>query len=156
MKLTRQADYGILLLAEMASGLPGVVHAAPDLATATGLPLPMVAKTLKQLGREGLLESQRGARGGYRLARPAADISLADVVIAVEGPIAMTACTDGGTGDCGLEARCRVHHNWQKLNRVVIGALARVSLAEMIQAEPRRLVLLEELALPAVRPVGAP
>jgi FeS assembly SUF system regulator len=146
MRLTRQADYGILLLAEIASGEEGAIHAAPELAAATGMPASMVAKTLKHLARQGLLDSTRGARGGYRLARPAKAISLADVVMAFEGPIAMTQCTDGAAAECGIESRCRVHHNWLKLNRVVIGALARVNLAEMIAAEPPRLVLLDELA----------
>ena len=60
-----------------------------------------------------------------------------DVVIALEGPISMTSCTSGSKTDCcDLESRCRVHHNWQKLNRVVIGALARVSLAEMAHPMP--------------------
>jgi FeS assembly SUF system regulator len=147
-RLTRQADYAILLLAEMANG-GGPVHAAPDLAHETGVPVPMVSKTLQVLAREGLLLSLRGPRGGYRLARPADQISIADIVIALDGPIAMTACSDGGEGDCGLEPRCRVHENWRKLNRVVIGALSRLSLAEMMQSEPPRLVMLEELARPA-------
>src|SRR5687767_9812008 len=86
MRLTRQADYGILLLAEIASGQEGAIHAAPELAAATGMPASMVAKTLKHLARQGLLDSTRGARGGYRLARPAKAISLADVVMAFEGP----------------------------------------------------------------------
>lgn len=147
-RLTRQADYGILLMAEMAShaGLP--VLAAPDLAATTGLPVPMVSKTLKVLAREGLLDSIRGPRGGYKLARRAEDISIADIVTALEGPIAMTACADGGEGDCVVEASCRVHENWRKVNRVIIGALSRLSLAEMTQSEPPRLVMLEELSRP--------
>ena len=135
-------------MAEMASQ-GGPVLAAPDLAATTGLPVPMVSKTLKVLAREGLLLSLRGPRGGYKLARRAEDISVADIVIALEGPIAMTACADGGEGDCGLQPSCRVHENWRKLNRVVIGALSRLSLAEMTQSEPARLVMLEELSRPA-------
>lgn len=148
-RLTRQADYGILLMAEMASQAVVPVHAAPDLAAATGLPVPMVSKTLKVLARGGLLDSVRGPRGGYRLTRRPEDISVADIVCALEGPIAMTACSDGGGGDCGLQARCRVHENWRKLNRVVIGALSKLSLAEMVQSEPPRLVMLEEMSRPA-------
>lgn len=150
-RLTRQADYGILLMAEMASHEGLSVHAAPDLAASTGLPVPMVSKTLKVLAREGLLDSVRGPRGGYKLTRRADEISVADIVIALEGPIAMTACSDGGGGDCDVQARCRVHENWRKVNRVVIGALSRLSLAEMAQCEPPRLVMLEELS----RPVAA-
>jgi FeS assembly SUF system regulator len=148
-RLTRQADYGILLLAEMASQAGSNVHAAPDLAAATGLPVPMVSKTMKALAREGLLESVRGPRGGYRLTRRPEDITVADIVEALQGPIAITACSDGGAGDCDVRSRCRVHENWQKLNRVVIGALSRLSLAEMTQSEPKRLVMLEELSRPA-------
>ena len=146
LRLTRQADYGILLLAEMASSAPGAIVAASELAATTGLPMPMVSKTLKVLAREGLLVSVRGPRGGYRLSRRAEDISVADVVSALEGPIAMTSCSETSGGDCGIEAKCRVHGNWLKLNRVVIGALAGLSLAEMAEPSPPRLVRLDELA----------
>ena len=147
-RLTRQADYGILLMAEMASHAGFAVLAAPDLAATTGMSVPMVSKTLKVLASEGLLDSIRGPRGGYKLARRAEDISIADIVTALEGPIAMTACSDGGEGDCVLEASCRVHENWRKVNRVIIGALSRLSLAEMTQSEPPRLIMLEELSRP--------
>ncbi len=146
LRLTRQADYGILLLAEMAAGAPGALHAASELAASTGLPVPMVSKTLKVLGRGGLLESVRGPRGGYRLVRPPDAISVADIVKALEGPIAMTTCAETKGGDCGFESKCRVHDNWLKLNRVVIGALSRLSLAEMAAPDPPRLVMLEAMA----------
>lgn len=151
IRLTRQADYGILLLAEMASHPEGSLHAAPELAAATGLPAPMVSKTLKLLAKGHLLESARGPRGGYKLVRHPDDISIAEIVGALEGPIAMTTCADGGDGECGLQGRCRVHENWRKLNRVVIGALQRLTLADMVRPEPPRLVLLEELSRPTAR-----
>jgi DNA-binding IscR family transcriptional regulator len=76
------------------------------------------------------------------------------VLVAVEGPIGMTTCTEGPPGECGLAARCRVHHGWQKLNEVVVGALSRMSLAEMIAPAPAALVTLE-LAIPSPAPATA-
>ena len=143
IRLTRQADYGILLLSHVAAGPEGAVHAAPELASETGVPVPMVSKILKRLARGGLLVSSRGAHGGYRLARAPEDISMADIVVAIEGGISMTSCSEGGDSSCRLESRCRVHANWRKLNKVVVGALARVSLAEMAQPLPDALVTLD-------------
>lgn len=142
IRLTRQADYGILLLVHVAGGPAGTVHAAPDLASATGVPVPMVSKILKALARGGLLASHRGPHGGYNLARNPRDISLVDIVEALEGPIAMTACT-GHDPECGLEGTCRIQPHWQHLNRAVVEALSRVNLAEMVQPSPGRLVSIE-------------
>ena len=142
IRLTRQADYGILLLVHIAGEPLGSVHAAPDLATISGVPVPMVSKILKTLARNGLLVSHRGPRGGYGLARASREISLADIVQALDGPIAMTACT-GHEPDCGLEASCRVHPHWQRLNQVVINALSNTSLAEMVAPLPAQFVRLQ-------------
>ena len=135
IRLTRQADYGILLLVHMAGEPFGSVHAAPELASLTGVHVPMVSKILKTLARGGLLVSHRGPRGGYALARQPREVSLADVVQVLDGPIAMTACT-GHEPDCGLESHCRVLPHWQHLNQVVVDALSRTSLAQMVQPAP--------------------
>lgn len=131
IRLTRQADYGILLLTRIASGPPRAVHAARDLADETRLPLPTVSKILKALAKEGLLQSHRGVKGGYSLARTAQSVSLADIVEALEGPIAMTDCLAGPPSDCEHHSRCTVQHAWKRINAVVMKALEGVTLAEM-------------------------
>ena len=85
-----------------------------------------------QLAACGLLSSARGASGGFTLARPAQDISLADIVEAVEGPIAMTVCSEGRT-DCALDAHCRVKPHMGLVGNAVRGALGAVSLTELAQ-----------------------
>src|SRR5687768_4616359 len=140
----------------MASRETNAVHAARELASATGIQVPMVAKTLKALARRGLVVSHRGSHGGYSLARRADSISLADIVTALEGPIAMTTCSDRADGavECGLEARCRVHDNWRKLNRIVVEALERVSLDEMARPGDGQLGQLVSLELGSTRSRG--
>lgn len=129
LRMTRQADYAIVLLTCVAARPEGL--AARDLAERVHLPLPMVSKILKALAREGLLLSTRGAHGGYRLARPADDISFADIVTAIEGPIGITECTTESPETCDIAAMCAVKSNWQKINHVVRDALDQITLAQM-------------------------
>lgn len=129
LRMTRQADYAIVLLTCIADQPGGL--AARDLAEKVHLPVPMVSKILKTLAREGLLLSQRGAHGGYRLARPPEVISVAEIVTAIEGPIGITECTTDAIVNCDIAAMCAVKSNWQKINRVVRQALDQVSLAHM-------------------------
>jgi FeS assembly SUF system regulator len=140
IRITKQTDYGIVLLTHMA------VHAerqwnAPDLAGETRLPLPMVSKILKLLAREGLLASHRGVKGGYSLAKLAEEISMAEIVAALEGPIAITECI-AVEGDCSHEAGCSVRGNWQRINEAVRGALEGITLAEMARPKMPKLVTL--------------
>ena len=97
----------------------------------TGIPLPTAQKLISRLSRAGLLESARGTGGGFRLARPPAAISLADIIEAVEGPIAMTACVETGKHDCALEGTCQVRPHMGAVNGAVRGALAAVSLSSL-------------------------
>lgn len=141
LRMTRQADYGIVLLTYFAHHPPMVaangrashsgVYNARDLAAQVHLPEPMVGKILKLLGRAGLLVSTRGVKGGYRLARDPAEISVADIVQAIEGPIAITECTNLDAVNCSIAAMCAVKSNWQTINRVVRDALDRISLEQM-------------------------
>jgi FeS assembly SUF system regulator len=145
LRMTKQTDYGIVLMTHFA-GEPEAQHSAPELAAALAIPLPMVSKILKLLARDGLLLSHRGVRGGYTLARAPAAISVASVVAALEGPIAMTECVDEGHGqghDCLREPICAVRTHWQVINRVVFEALENISLAAMTRpAGPADLVRL--------------
>jgi FeS assembly SUF system regulator len=140
IRITKQTDYGIVLLTHLAGQTERLFN-APELAAETHLPLPMVSKILKVLTREGLLASHRGVKGGYSLARLPEEISMAEVVAALEGPIALTECIEV-SGDCSHSSLCRVRGNWQRINEAVRGALEGISLAEMAQPEPQQLVTL--------------
>jgi FeS assembly SUF system regulator len=129
IRLSRLSDYGIVLMVELA-GRGGGPCNARELAELAGLPLPAVSKVLKTLARAGLLVSHRGAKGGYGLARGAADITAADMIAALEGPIGLTQCTIG-PGECVQESSCHVREPWQRINTVVHDALASVSLADL-------------------------
>jgi FeS assembly SUF system regulator len=134
IRITKQTDYGIVLLTHLAVE-PERQYNAPELAGEARLPLPMVSKILKLLAREGLLDSHRGVKGGYSLARPPEAISMAEIIAALEGPIALTECISV-EGDCSHEALCPVRSNWQRINQAVRSALSGISLAEL--AHPRQ------------------
>lgn len=143
MRLSQLADYAVVLMSAAARhcGQRALDASAPQraarinagtLAEETGVPLPTAQKLVSLLTRAGLMTATRGTGGGIRLARPAAAISLADVIEAIEGPIAMTACVDDGRHDCALEGNCRVRPHWGAVNHAVRGALDGVSLASLI------------------------
>lgn len=134
LRMTKQADYGIVLLSQMAA-LPEHRFTAPELAQDTHLPLPMVSKILKILSRAGILQSHRGAKGGYSLAASPRELSVARLITALDGPIAFTECSDDHTaGLCSQEASCRIRHTWQHINQAVRNALDAISLAELALA----------------------
>lgn len=138
MRLTAQADYAVVMMAAAARhcGVRGRLNATL-LAEDSGLPLPMVQKLVSRLSAAGLIESTRGTGGGFRLSRPAAAISLADIIEAIEGPIAMTACVEDGRQECAVEETCRVKPHWKHVNGAVRGALAGVSLASLCAGAER-------------------
>jgi Rrf2 family protein len=111
---------------------------AGELAEETGLPLPTVHKVVALLSKAGLLRALRGAGGGLQLARPAAAITLADIVEAVEGPIALTACVEHGKHDCALEGACCVQPHWDLVNEAMRGALAGIPLTQLAQRQQVR------------------
>jgi FeS assembly SUF system regulator len=131
IRITRLSDYGIVLLSRFADAPEGEVLSARELADASGLPMPTVAKVLKCLTRGGLLLSHRGKEGGYSLARAAEAVSVADIIGAIEGPIALTECTTDDDGLCGLEPTCPVRRNWQRISTAVHDALSAIPLADM-------------------------
>jgi FeS assembly SUF system regulator len=111
---------------------PESVHSAQDLAEKARLEVPTVSKLLKQLAQAQLVESFRGVNGGYRLAREPERISIADIVIAMEGPIGMTECS-AHTGMCGHEPHCGVRVNWRRINLAIAQALDSVTLSDMVK-----------------------
>lgn len=132
MRLTHLADYAVVLMTAAARREPRARLSATDLSQDTGVPLPTAQKLMQQLAAHGLLVGHRGAGGGYALARPVSEISLADIVEAVEGPFAMTVCSEGRT-DCALDAHCRVKPHMGVVGDKVRGALGAVSLQELAQ-----------------------
>lgn len=132
MRLSSLADYAVVMMSAAARHCGGAARMnATSLAGETGLPLPTLQKLVSRLSAAGLIESARGAGGGFRLSRPAAAISLTDIIEAIEGPIALTTCVDEGRHDCALEGDCRVKPHWNVVNDAVRAALAEVSLASL-------------------------
>ncbi len=129
LRLSKLTDYAVVILSRLGPVESGW-RSVTDLAADTGLPEPTVAKVLKLLGRGALVQSQRGAAGGYRLARPASDISVAAVIAAMEGPIAVTACVDEAHETCSV-GLCPMRGNWQQVNVAIRTALEAVSVADM-------------------------
>ena len=130
LRLNRITDYAVVVLTQMVRE-PDKQVTAPQLSEESSVPAPTVAKVLKALAKEGVLASQRGVHGGYRLARPAGDISMLEVIRALEGPVSLTACVDGAEGDCDVELLCPVRGNWDRVNTAIRGALADVTLEDM-------------------------
>ena len=130
MRLSHLADYAVVLMTAAARRNAGERLSATELSVETGVPLPTTQKLMGQLATAGLLDSVRGVGGGFSLARCASEITLADVIEAVEGPIAMTVCSEGRT-DCALDAHCRVKPHMGVVGNAVRGALGAVSLTEL-------------------------
>ena len=149
LRITKQTDYGLIALTQLAVS-PERVRSAAELAAAGGLPAPMVSKVLKVLGRAGLVESVRGAAGGYRLSRASENLSVAEIVAALEGPIAITDCL--ATADaCQHQALCPTHNHWHLINNAIQEALSQVTLADLVQpalgGRRRAAIHLHDLAL---------
>lgn len=139
LRMTKTADYGIVLLTHMASRADRIFN-APELSEGAHLPHPTVAKILKILAREGILASHRGAKGGYSLARSPREISVDQIIEALDGPIGITECIDETPGECDQEPICPVRVNWQRINEAIRDALSAITLEEMTNAAPDRLV----------------
>jgi FeS assembly SUF system regulator len=132
MRLTHLADYAVVMMAAAARREDGTRLSAAELAQETGVPLPTAQKLMGRLASSGLLTSVRGAGGGFTLARPGTEISLADIIEAVEGPIAMTQCTGSEeASDCALDAHCRLKPHMNIVSNAVRGALGAVSLQSL-------------------------
>lgn len=129
-RLNRLVDYGVVLMSHIAAH-PNRRFSAPDLAGDLGLPTPVVSKVLKGLAHRGLLTSYRGAKGGYRLGREAEAITVADIIAAIDGPIALTYCIEDSDGTCGIESLCPQRSNWQIINNAIRNALSEIRLSDL-------------------------
>ena len=146
IRLTNLADYAVVVMTAAAKS-PERRLSAPEVALVTGIPAPTVAKLMGTLARAGLLSASRGASGGFQFCGAAADVSIAAIIEAVDGPIALTQCqnpgeTGAGGGECSITASCGIRQHWAPINRAVRDALCAVTLAELIQpaAAPRESV----------------
>ena len=129
-RLSKLADYAVVVLVRLSRA--DAVQTSPGIAAAVGLPEPTVAKVLKAMAGHGLVVSQRGARGGYRLGRTLSAIPVADVIQAIDGPIALTACVEGG--ECESGCQCPMRGRWDPVNSAIRAALTAITLADMEQA----------------------
>lgn len=141
LRITKQSDYAIVLMTHIVSTEDRWLNAS-ELASQAGLPQPIVSKILKLLTRGGLLESHRGVKGGYCLAQPSSEITVAEIIEALEGPISVTECIEESPGECSQEAFCRVRGNWQHINHVLRNALSEITLEEMARPTSAALVTL--------------
>jgi FeS assembly SUF system regulator len=142
LRITKLTDYGIVLLVQLANGGKQGSQNARSMAEATSLPLPVVSKILKSLAQGGLLTSQRGAKGGYTLARRPEDVNVAEIIDALEGPIALMEC-NVGPGHCDQETNCAVRDPWQRINQAILETLKHVTLRELVGEPQKEFLYLE-------------
>ncbi len=148
LRMSKMADYGTVILSAMARE-PEQLRSAAELAAAIHVPASTVSKVLKILAREGLIVSLRGAKGGYLLARPPAQITIVEIIDAMDGPVGMTECSIT-PGLCSQEAECAVRANWLRVNRAVLHVLRQITLDQMIAPAGRTM---DASALHAKRPL---
>jgi FeS assembly SUF system regulator len=132
LRLSKMTDYAVVVMGRLASR-PDLRQSAADVAEATGLPAATVGQVLKALGGGGLVKGARGAHGGYMLARGPRDISVAEIVTALDGPVAITACVEGADDPCTVESMCMLKGSWDAVNDAIESALMSVSLEDMLK-----------------------
>lgn len=133
IRLSRLTDYAVVILAQMAREKDGLLSAA-ELSRRTALTETTVSKILKLLARGGLIDSVRGMNGGYRLGKEAKELAINDIITAMEGPIALTACVEGSPDNCALEGVCALNGRWSEVNAAIKTALGKITLADMAGA----------------------
>lgn len=131
LRLSKLTDYAVVIMAYL-SQHPGLAINAKNIAEHTGIALPTTSKLLKRLSHEGLLQANRGIKGGYQLAYPATDISLGTVIQTLEGQIALTECSHT-TRACVVEKQCTIRDNWRRISAFIQATLMHISLEDLIQ-----------------------
>jgi len=132
MQLTRAADYGVRVMIHLAGLQPGTRISLPEMAEAVEVPEHFLSKVLQMLCRRGLVQSHRGAGGGFELVADANTISILDVVEAMEGPIQLNVCL-GEYGSCGRKSWCPAHKVWVEAQKALVEVLRRESIANLAQ-----------------------
>lgn len=145
LRITKLADYGVLVLSDMVGTGAEGTRAARDVAERTKIPQPTVSKVLKLLARGGLVVSERGKQGGYRLARPPEQIDVAEIIDAVEGPISVTECSSDGGHACEHAGSCPVEANWVRINDAIRQTLRGITLAQLVRPNLPVLIPLSRL-----------
>jgi len=130
LRIGKLTDYGTLTMTLLAR-TPERLCSAPQIARELRLEAPTIKKVLKPLERARLLESQRGAHGGYRLARAPDEISLGAIIAALEGPLALTECSDTD-GHCAMQSHCGQKQHWRTISKALSETFERITLADMI------------------------
>jgi len=133
MKIARETDYAIRCLLQMAKRPDGITTVR-EISRSRGIPPVFLAKILQKLGRAGIVESVRGARGGFRLSADPAEVTLLRVIEAVEGPLAPSVCLVEGNS-CPQAERCSVHPVWRELRETLATMLAEVTLRRLAERE---------------------
>jgi FeS assembly SUF system regulator len=150
LRISKLTDYATVILAHLTTK-PDRLHTAAEVSQSTGISQPTVTKLLKQLHKSQLVSSTRGTRGGYQLSRPASAISAAQILDALEGPVAITECASHAS-QCGIEHACRVGHTWQRINSSIRRALEDISLSQLTDASaPRTQDIANEIRISASR-----
>ena len=134
LRVTKLTDYATVVLTVLAAS-PAEVLSATEIADRAGLEATTVSKVLKPLAQASLVDGFRGAHGGYRLARPASEVRLIEVIEAMEGPLAVTECSVHD-GQCGIESSCGMRRNWRRINDVIAQSLRGITLQDMLDPEP--------------------
>lgn len=142
VRLGKLTDYGLVLMTCIARSEAPALRTARDLAQESRLPVSTVSKLLKELLHSGLLASHRGIKGGYILARDPQQISVLEIIAAIEGPMALTECSTDVTGLCNLESGCPIKSNQQIINQAIRGVLEKVTLSDL--AHPLQLTPLRD------------
>lgn len=135
IKLSRLTDYAVVVLTQLAQAETldkNRQMTAPELAAATGIPEPTVSKVLKLLAKPGVVKSTRGVYGGYTLDKPASQVTVASIITALDGPIALTACVEGSDDVCNYQGCCPLKGRWQKVNNAIHAALENLTLADLM------------------------
>jgi FeS assembly SUF system regulator len=143
VRLGKLTDYGIVLMTCIARGQGACLRTARDLAQESKLPYSTVSKLLKELLQSGLLISQRGIKGGYVLAKDPQEISVVEIIAAIEGPMALTECSTEVIGACNIEPCCPIKSNQQIINQAIRAVLEKIRLSDLIQ--PLNLTNLQDL-----------
>jgi FeS assembly SUF system regulator len=131
IKLSRLTDYAVVILTEMGRE-KGVIMSVSSLSERTKIPEPTVSKALKLLTKHGVVNSTRGINGGYSLDIDSCDVLVSDIVEAMEGPIALTACVDSSSNGCSIEDTCILNNRWTPVNVAVRNALSGISLNDLV------------------------
>ena len=129
IRMSKLADYGTVVMAQMAQE-PERLQSTAQIAARTRLPVTTVSKVLKLLAKHVLVTAERGKHGGYRLSRQPAQISVAEIIDAVDGPFGLTECA-AGSGLCTLESSCALNRHWRRISQLVRGAVESVTLDQL-------------------------